>query len=289
MSATHTISLVRHHPHPALAGVVAGMVGISEEAHGTVQRRQPAGSLIPLVLSFGPPLEVLSLSEGVDAGQWYGSFAAGFTSGYATTRFENSQDSIQVYLSPAGMTRILGIPGRTLAGRVVQAGDLACELGEELSDRLKTLNTWKQRFALVEERLLGLTQRRHDTPTWVDWMWEEIRAHGGQVRIADLVAQTGWSHRYVASVFTQVVGLSPKRAADIVRFERAASDLGSMPIASVAAQHGYADQSHLHRAFRRHAGEPPREYVAAQRPTPLTALGRPRTPRATPVTKRFTP
>jgi AraC-like DNA-binding protein len=105
-------------------------------------------------------------------------------------------------------------------------------------------------------------------------MWRQIDASGGQARIGELVEQTGWSHRHVATVFGAEVGLTPKQAAGVVRFERAAADLGRLPLAHIAARHGYADQSHLTRAVARYAGETPSELAAARRPTPSTALGR---------------
>ena len=75
-----TPELVRHRPHPSLAGLVAGIVGLSESAVEAVERRQPAGSLLPVVVSFGDPLEVVTLSDGEGAGQ-HSSFIAGFMPG----------------------------------------------------------------------------------------------------------------------------------------------------------------------------------------------------------------
>ena len=49
------------------------------------------------------------------------------------------------------------------------------------------------------------------------------------------------------------------------RFERAAADLGRLPLTEVAIRHGYADQSHLTRAVLRHAGETPTERAAPHR------------------------
>lgn len=103
-------------------------------------------------------------------------------------------------------------------------------------------------------------------------MWGRIWTSGGQVRIGDLVTQTGWSHRHVAAVFTAHVGLTPKEASEVVRFERASADLGRLPLADVAALHGYADQSHLSRAVARHAGDTPGRLARSPRPTPATAL-----------------
>jgi len=269
----HHLELVRHRVPPVLAGLVAGVVGMSERAPGVVRRRQPAGSLLPLVVSFGRPLVVESLSEGTGARRSYASFVAGFTAGHADTRHDGGQDCVQVYLTPLGARRVLGVPGRALADRVVAAGDVVPALGDVLSDRVASAATWDERFAAVEEALLGQAARGAEAPDWVDWMWRQIATSGGQSRIGDLVAQTGWSHRHVATVFRDEVGLTPKQAARVVRFERAAADLGRLPLAEVAARHGYADQSHLTRDTLRHAGETPAVLAAARRPTPATALG----------------
>ncbi|WP_435737420.1 helix-turn-helix transcriptional regulator [Cellulosimicrobium sp. PMB13] len=269
------VSLVRHRPGPSLAGLVAGMVGMSERAPGVVERRQPAGTLLPLVLSFDGELEIVGLSDGSGSGRSYRSFVAGFSGGHATTRFAGTMDCLQVYLTPLGVGRVLGLPGTEVARRVVAVDDVVPGLGDRLADRVASAASWDERFALVEA---ALTRRAaHGTgvvPPWVAWMWRQIRASGGQVRIADLVEQTGWSHRYVATVFARHVGLTPKRAADVVRFEHAAADLGTVPLAEIAARHGYADQSHLTRDVVRRSGDTPSALAAARRPTPSTALGR---------------
>src|SRR4029453_3353786 len=133
--ATHTIDLIRGASHPALADLVAGVVGISESAPGEVVRRQPAGGLLPLVLSWGGPLDIVSLSAGQGAGA-YRSFVAGFMPGHVTTRFEEGQDCVQVYLTPLGVQHILGVPGRELACRVVSVDQVVPGLGDSFADRL---------------------------------------------------------------------------------------------------------------------------------------------------------
>jgi AraC-like DNA-binding protein len=271
---THRIELVRHRAGPALDGLVAGMVGLSERAPGVVRRRQPAGSLLPLVVSFGDPLEIDSLSDATGAGCSYRSFVAGFSTGHASTRFEGGQDCVQIYLTPLGVSRVLGVPGKEVARQVVSAGDVVPGLGDVLADRLESVATWGERFALVEAALRQQVAREAGPPAWVAEMWRKIRASGGKVRVGDLVADTGWSHRHVATVFREQIGLTPKQAAGIVRFERAAADLGRLPLAEIAVRHGYADQSHLTHDVTRYAGETPRELALARRPTPSTALGR---------------
>ena len=78
------------------------------------------------------------------------------------------------------------------------------------------------------------------------------RRVGRSVQIGSLGAELGWSpHRLIAR-FREHVGLSPKTAARVIRFDRAVASLrsGTSRIAEVAAACGYADQAHLSREFR---------------------------------------
>ena len=267
------IKLVRRRPAPPLAGMVAGLVGLSERSLAPVTRRQPAGSLIPLVISFGSQLTIDQLSDGEGANRSYGSFVAGLSPGHATTRHPGDQDCVQVYLTPLGVRRVLGVPGSELARRVVAIDDVARELGEDLAARVAGAATWPERLRLVEAALTARLGSTPGPPDWVQGMWHELATSGGRAPIGGLVARTGWSHRYVATRFREEVGLTPKEAAGVLRFERAAAGLGTLPLADLAVRCGYADQSHLTRDVVRRAGEPPQALAAAQRPTAYTALG----------------
>lgn len=273
MHHDHSIQLTRHRVAPALAGLVGGIVGLSERVSGPVRRRQPAGTLTPLVVSFGPPLTIDALSEGSGAGRAYGCFFAGLSSGYADTRFDGGQDSVQVYLTPLGIQAILGVPGAEVADQVVALDDVVPELGERLANRLDVAPTWADRFALVEALLLRRAGSAPSPDPLAVGVWTAIERSGGRARIGELVAASGWSHRHVTATFKRRIGITPKQLAGIVRFERAAADLGRMPLADLAARHGYADQSQLTRCFVRHAGETPARHAREERSTPSTALG----------------
>jgi transcriptional regulator GlxA family with amidase domain len=101
----------------------------------------------------------------------------------------------------------------------------------------------------------------------VDWVWSRLQASGGRVQIADLVAKSGWSHRHLISRFRDHIGVAPKTAANVIRFERASAalTLKQLSLAELAVRYGYADQSHLTRDFVRFAGEPPAVYAASAR------------------------
>ena len=99
----------------------------------------------------------------------------------------------------------------------------------------------------------------------VAWAWNRMLAGRGQVRVDRLGAEVGWSRRRLWSRFHAQIGLPPKRAATLVRFDHAAHRLAAGDAAArVAADGGYADQSHLHR-----------DVVAFTRTTPVTVAAEP--------------
>jgi AraC-like DNA-binding protein len=62
------------------------------------------------------------------------------------------------------------------------------------------------------------------------------------------------------------VGLRPKEAARVARFDRARRQLTpATRLADLAAAHGFADQSHLVREFHAFAGCTPTGWLAGER------------------------
>ncbi len=252
---------------------MAGIVGHEQHSTEVVERRQPAGTLLPMIVSFADPLEIVELSDGAGAGR-HSSFIAGFMPGWATTQFVGLQRSVQVYLTPLGAMTILGIPGRETAAHVVDLDDIAPTLSGSLPDQLHHAATWEARIRIVEDLLLRQLDHTTTQPApVVEWLWRSILAAKGQVHIDELVSRASWSRRHASMQFREQVGLPPKAAAGVVRFEHAAADLGRIPTHAVATKHGYSDQSHLARDIARRTGETPRAFQSARRPTAYTALG----------------
>ncbi|MBB5787761.1 AraC-like DNA-binding protein [Jiangella mangrovi] len=76
------------------------------------------------------------------------------------------------------------------------------------------------------------------------------------------------SHGHLDREFTEVVGLSPRVLARILRLRVLLARLdvyAPVPWPALAAELGWFDQSHFIRDFKRHTGVTPSEYVAAQR------------------------
>ncbi|WP_380281670.1 helix-turn-helix domain-containing protein [Kitasatospora purpeofusca] len=172
-------------------------------------------------------------------------------------------ECLQIRLSPMVAHAVLG-PAADLGGRIVRLDDLWGRDAARTQERLRAAGSWADRFALAEAELA----RRHRDGPAVDpevaFVWRQLVTHRGDVRIERLAAEAGWSRKRLWSRFRSQTGLTPKHAARLVRFDHAAHRLaaGHRP-ALVAAEAGYADQSHLHREVVAFAGATPTAVAAA--------------------------
>jgi AraC-like DNA-binding protein len=125
-------------------------------------------------------------------------------------------------------------------------------------ERLRAARSWDERFTIAEAALARryLTGRAADPE--VAFAWRRMAASRGRVRVERLAAEIGWSRKRLWSRFRSQIGLNPKRAAQLVRFDHAAHRLAAGHDAAVVAwESGYTDQSHLHRDVMTFAGVTP--------------------------------
>ncbi len=168
-----------------------------------------------------------------------------------------SSECLQLRLSPMVAHAVLGASSE-LGGTVVALDDLWGREAVRTQERLRAARSWEDRFAIAEAALA----RRADAGRAVDpeviFSWGQMVAGRGRVRIDRLVTEIGWSRKRLWSRFRAQVGLTPKRAAQLIRFHHAAHRLAAGHSAAlVAAESGYADQSHLHRDVVAFAGMTP--------------------------------
>ncbi|MFH8254150.1 helix-turn-helix domain-containing protein [Streptomyces roseolus] len=164
-------------------------------------------------------------------------------------------ECVEMCLSPGAAYALLGVPPYELEGAVVGLEDLWGQRGRQLRERVTAATAWQERFTLVDEFLTRRAARGRSMAPEVAGVWDTIVAHGGRVRVDALAASCGWSRKRLWSRFHAQIGLTPKRAAMLVRFDRAAQALrAGGNAADIALAHGYADQSHLHRDVLAFAG-----------------------------------
>lgn len=136
-----------------------------------------------------------------------------------------------------------------------------------LHARLATQDDAARRVTLAAW-LTGVDARLPVADARVQALVRAIVADGGSNAVGPQAATIAATPRTLQRLFQRQVGVSPKVLARIVRFHRTCIAWREAPhtLARVAAEHGYADESHLVRDFRRFVGEPPAAFLAALAP-----------------------
>ena len=137
-----------------------------------------------------------------------------------------------------------------------------------LVERLATARDWEARFALLDATL-GRRLANVRPPAEVAWAWRQLRARQGDVAIGALAEDLGWSRKRLVARFRDQIGLPPKAAARMLRFERARVLAGTRPWADIAFECGFSDQSHLISEFPAITGRTPETFL--QDTTPVAA------------------
>ncbi|WP_405445678.1 helix-turn-helix transcriptional regulator [Streptomyces erythrochromogenes] len=164
-------------------------------------------------------------------------------------------ECVEVALSPRAAYTLLGVSPLELDGTITGLDDLWGRHARLLREQLADTTSWQERLALTDGFLRRRATGAPPMAAEVAAAWDAIVARRGRVRVADLAADCGWSRKRLWARFSAQVGLTPKRAAMVVRFDHAARALlAGERAGDVAAACGYADQPHLHRDIQALAG-----------------------------------
>jgi len=266
-SDPYSFVLAHRAPHAGLDGYVLGYSGYVERSVLPLRRREVANGSVVLIISFGEPIDV-QLSSDPEPGR-YTSFVAGLHDGFAVTEHGGRQHGIEIDLTPLGAYRLLGVPPSEYADDVVAIDDVGSRQLTELADQLASVADWPARFELLDRELVRRAVEGPEPDPAVSWAWRQLTDAHGQVTVGVLADEIGWSRRHFIARFRHHVGLAPKPASRILRFDHAVQLLtagNAASISAVAAVCGYADHSHLVRDFHDLAGCTPTALIGAQLP-----------------------
>ena len=183
-------------------------------------------------------------------------------------------------------------PGVTIIGvrlRPGVASGLLRVSARDLRDAHVPMEDVPGPWAMLSERLSAATSPRRALGSLLDQLTIEA-AHGaapdpvvqrcvhsllplGAGGVGEAASDAGVSDRHLRRLFDVHVGVSPKVLQEVLRLQGVLADIqtaligpqrpgGRVRFASLAARHGYFDQAHLTREFRRLVGASPGEFVA---------------------------
>jgi AraC-like DNA-binding protein len=256
-------------PDPRLLHLIDVYHGYSESGTGVQRRLQVPFPKAALILGFGEEISVSSTGYETDFEHGFGGLLAGLSTRPALVESNGAQAGVQVDLSPLGAFHLFGVAMGDIANRVVRLRDLMGVAGDELIERLREAHDWEARFHLLDRLFLRALATHRPPSEAIAWAWNQLRLHPGEVAISALAEEIGWSHKHLIARFRQEVGVSPRLAGRIIRFDRAVrrvTDIACRDLSAIALESGYYDQAHMLREFREFARCTPKELRARQMP-----------------------
>jgi AraC-like DNA-binding protein len=168
--------------------------------------------------------------------------------------------SVGAQLHAAACLPLLGVPAEELAERHTRLDEVWGAATASLRERLREARSPDAALTCFEAELearLPRVRGVHPAIAHALARFDELRD------VADVVEDTGLSHRRFLTLFREAVGLAPKRYCRVLRFQRALAGVAAgEPLGVVAIDAGYSDQAHLTREFRELAGVSPGAYRA---------------------------
>jgi AraC-like DNA-binding protein len=273
---------VRRLPAERLRPYVAWYTGYRQRGVPPAVHRGLPSPFLTLIFTLDEPLTIMAHPDAAQPPGEFGALLGGLHSAPALIRHQGAQSGIQIALKPAGARALLGLPAGEIAQIDMPAEAVLGAAGPRIHDRVVSAAGWPERFGVLDDAFGALVSSAGSASgvmaPEVTLAWGLLLRSGGTVPVSELAAETGWSGRHLASRFRAEIGLTPKAAARVVRFDRARRRLTSLSagggagagtcagygLADLAVACGYFDQAHLAREFRALAGCPPSQWLAEE-------------------------
>lgn len=164
-----------------------------------------------------------------------------------------------------GALPFLGVASCEPGGSHVDLSDVCGPVGSDLHYRLAECSDATDRFHMLEGWLIGQLARGEHHHREVLAALDVLGCPQPGSRTREVARAVGLSERRFIELFKNEVAMTPKLFSRIRRFQHALSRIGratpGIDWAALAADCGYADQSHLIRDFEIFAGCTPVKYL----------------------------
>jgi len=183
--------------------------------------------------------------------------------------------AVRLRLHPGWGRAVLGLPIDEITDQIVSLRDLWGASGRQLASASSPVGGEPERFVarlggVLHARLSTLSARDEAQARLAKAATDELNSATPTRRllVGDIAYRLNISERQLRDIFSRTVGVSPKRFARIQRVRTVLSSVGHRPLARLAHEIGYYDQSHMTTEFRTTMGTTPRAFIAGQRPAP---------------------
>lgn len=259
------MSTLQRLPNPALRPLVSLVWASHGDPCGAVEQAVrehalPSGMMHLVLRLTDSPLRIRDPRTEAVARTMPATLVGGARSGFYVRESSGASCSVGAVLRPGAALGLFGVGADELAERHTPLDDLWGLDAHRLRSRLQESRSAEDRLALLEAALLAHLPRVRGLHPAIAAMLGERPATW---TVSDAVRDSGVSHRRFIALFRQTVGLPPKRWLQVQRFQAVLSAMGrdaDDPLAALAADAGYSDQSHFNRDFLAFTGVTPLAY-----------------------------
>ena len=220
-----------------------------------------------LIISLGRPIEVVQMPNCIQRPFASIAFVSGLQDRPAIVRQDGNAFGLHVFIKALGIRAILSVASKEISTLVLNLSDIWGNRAEDLIERLVGAHTWDERFVILDQAFASKLNLSCPQPE-ICWAWERLAKSHGSVPVGQLAEEIGYSRRHFSERFRDTVGVAPKTAARVFRFERACRLIADkrLGLAHVATECGYYDQAHLTREWYSLAGSSPKAWITRELP-----------------------
>lgn len=263
--------LLLHRPtHPILSPLVNCLWYFSGR-RATRELALPTGTTELVINLRASPMRIFREIDDRDGQRFDRGVVCGTHSRYFVLDGSTDGAVAGVHFRPGGALPFLGMPLSELTDQHVSLDEIWGTRAKSLSESLAEEKTPAGVLQSLERELLSRLSERATHHPAVAFALTEFSRAPTIARIHEVSKGTGYSDKRFIRLFTDGIGLGPKRFCRVLRLQAVVSQLARgerVEWATLAAESGYYDQSHLIRDFRSMTGLTPAQYQPVNHHSP---------------------
>jgi len=213
-------------------------------------------------LSETPQLVCLNANEHLLENVYFSGLQDHFTN--AHLKLTGEVHMLGVCFFPEGFYPFLKIPVSLFKNKVLGAAEVGFWQANIISEKLKEATDVSARMNILEEELSMLLIQNGDTPEKFRQIFNALNNNGYSWPIEEFCKRNNMGMRKLERMYTKYVGVSANTYGSLNRFHNSLNRLlikDFTKLSDLAYDHGYYDQMHFIKDFKRFAGDTPKSFI----------------------------